>query len=206
MKNVMILGGLGNMGRRYACVLRSIGVNPMPIDKKDGSLLGIEEAVKKADGIIIATPTECHAADILDLSDLGIPILVEKPIHDGMFTVEHCVKECQKNRTPLVMINQYKHLVDNRDTGLTIYNYWNHGRDGLAWDCISVVALAKSEVILHESSPIWVCRINGRLLDQAKMDVAYVSMITNWVKNPEADYDYIVEAHEKVHAYLKGQK
>lgn len=206
MKNVLVLGGLGNMGRRYSCILRSIGVNPIQIDAKDGSIFGLEEAVKKSEGIIIATPTEMHASDIMDLSTIGLPILVEKPIHTNMFSVEHCVKECQKNRTPLKMINQYKHLIDDRDVGLTVYNYWNHGKDGLAWDCISVVALAKGEVILHESSPIWTCRINGRLLDPAKMDVAYVTMVTEWVKNPEFDYDYIIEAHEKVHAYLKGQK
>lgn len=206
MKNVLVLGGLGNMGRRYSCILRSIGINPIQLDTKDDSMMGLEAAVNHSDGIIIATPTNQHVADILDFSTLSIPIMVEKPISPVMSHVEHCIKECQKHKTPLRMVNQYKRLVDERDRGPTVYNYWNHGRDGLAWDCISVIALAKGEITLAETSPVWNCKINGFALDQAKMDPAYVWMIRDWTANPAADYDYIIEAHEKVHEYLRGKR
>jgi len=206
MKKVIVLGGLGNMGRRYCAILRHIGANPIPLDVKDESILRLEKEADGASGIIIATPTSQHVADILDFIGLGLPILVEKPISKLMSRVEHCCSTAQKNNVKLEMVNQYKGMVDANDSGLTCYNYWNHGRDGLVWDCISVVALAKGNIELAETSPIWTCIVNGFRLDQAKMDYAYVGMIMRWLAEPKFDPEYIISAHEKVHEYVRNHE
>lgn len=206
MKNVMILGGRGNMGRRYGCILKSLGVNVTPIDVSDGSTTNVFQAGSDCDGIIIATPTPMHVVDIVFCSQFEKPILVEKPISVHMSLVEAALRSCEKKRAPIQMINQYKKLISDHDSGESVYDYWNHGRDGLAWDCISVVALAKGPIRLAETSPVWNCKINGRVLDQSKMDSAYVGMIAEWIQNPVSDPAYIIEAHEKVHQYLENNR
>lgn len=102
------------------------------------------------------------------------------------------------------MVNQYAHLRHKGDGGPTIYDYWNHGKDGLAWDCISIVGLAEGMIHLSESSPVWTCQINGAAHYSSEMDYAYIDMIQSWLSGNVYGTSYIREAHKKVAAYLEA--
>lgn len=203
MKSVMVLGGMGNMGRRYCAVLRHLGIKAVPIDVADGSMAKMESSLLGVQGIIIATPTGSHANDIADLSPFGLPLLCEKPISTKMARVISSLAIAKHTQTPLSMVNQYCMLTDPNDVGDSYYDYWNHGRDGLAWDCISVIALARGKITLGEESPKWMCAINGRQLSSAMMDQAYIEMIRDWCKNPLPAYEYIELAHNKVQEFAR---
>lgn len=197
MKRVCILGGKGNMGRRYATVLRYLGIYPLPIDL-DATLQERRHALGCCEGIVIATPTKQHYWDVLELAALRKPLLVEKPLATNMKHVGNAVELCRSLGTSLAMINQYMKLDDPSSEGPSFYDYWNHGRDGFAWDCISVVALARGSISLAEKSPLWRCQLNGKRLSVADMDTAYIEMIRAWASDPQPSYDYITSAHEKV--------
>lgn len=203
MKSVMVLGGLGNMGRRYCAVLRHIGIVPVPIDVADGSISKLERSMPSVGGIIIATPTGSHVNDIAQLSPFGLPILCEKPISTNMARVISSLAIAKHTQTPLSMVNQYCMLTDPNDVGDSYYDYWNHGRDGLVWDCISVIALARGKITLGEDSPTWKCAINGRQLSPAMMDQAYIEMVRDWTANPLPAYEYIELAHNKVQEFAR---
>jgi hypothetical protein len=161
-----------------------------------------------ADGIIIATPTKSHFWDVKECLRYRLPILCEKPFSKNPAHVAKTVADAEEASVPFRMVNQYRYLMDPLSSGETFYDYWAHGKDGLPWDCISIVALAKERVTLAEKSPIWRCTINGAPIDIRKMDQAYIAMIDQWTKAPseslEEDYEYIKEAHSKVLAFEKG--
>lgn len=133
--------------------------------------------------------------------DYGVPILSEKPLGSDYAEVESLLQDCEEAGTKLRMVNQYAELVPEGAFGDTRYDYFRHGSDGLALDCISILALAKGPVVLAEHSPVWICTINGHTLSLADMDRAYVRMIQNWLSGHHEDIAYIRKAHQKVEEY-----
>jgi len=195
---ILIVGHKGVMGRRYSCILNYLGKKWIGTDI-DGPTQEFQS--KDISGIIIATPTETHAALIKVYAEFGKPILAEKPICKDLNQLKevlYAVKDI-----PFEMVYQYKQIARLGD-GPSHYNYWNHGRDGLHYDCIQIIGLARGPVELAEDSPIWDCRINGDFLFIEQMDFAYVSMIKNWLKKPGMDLNEIYAIHEKVHDMVKS--
>ena len=189
IKKVYIVGYGGNMGRRYRAVLDYLGISHCgeDIDVSYGK-------PEDCDGILIATPTNNHLYDIDKFSKYNRPILCEKPIWP-QGTVLPDIN--------LQMVNQYA-FTGPWPGGVTYYNNWNTGRDGLAWDCVNIIGLAEGEVIVENSSPIWKCTINGKDLTLNDIDNAYVKMIAAWCKKPRPNIEYILRANEKVRLYLES--
>lgn len=185
---ILVVGYKGNMGKRYTSILDYLGKSWTGVDYGDD---WPEEEFK---GVLIATPTSNHLDDIYKASKYNCPILCEKPICIGIPEVEYV-----KDR--LTMVNQYAYLHRKGNEGRTYYNYFKTGSDGLAWDCINIVGLAKSTVILSNNSPYWFCIINDFILDISKMDDAYIAMVSDWLAHKLPNYDYLMEAHKKVLAY-----
>lgn len=203
-KTIAIVGAQGNMGRRYAAIVRYLGHNVREYDQEDDSDDFCGE-IPWHDGIIVATPTDTHAKWVRRMLGYDAPVLVEKPLSTNL---DEALGLCHRARNEdccLSMVNQYRYLIGKGDVGPTVYDYWNHGRDGLAWDCISVVALAEGSLELREKSPIWTCVINGRKLSPATMDHAYIEMVRSWIERPASDLDYIEAAHRKVQEYIDGR-
>lgn len=195
---IAVIGANGNMGRRYGAILNYLKQSWIGLDL-DNTLEQYDRVLKRVSGVIIATPTSTHDEIIRMCLDYGMPILCEKPISTNLAAVECLCLEAEARGVKLQMVNQYRHMgLQTEDRGTSYYDYWNHGRDGLFWDCISVVALAGGNVILDEKSPIWKCTINGRELDVSKMDRAYIGMIGLWLEHPKQDTAYIRHAHFKV--------
>ncbi len=194
---VFISGVNGNMGRRYRAICYHLGYQVIGADKEVSFIdQSYYISSKSIDRIIIATPTSTHL-DAINIfgSTVGRPMLCEKPISQTGIVDGH---------NPLTMINQYKYLVDKDRIGDTYYDYWNTGGDGLYWDCINIIGMAKGKVRIGNDSPIWTCGINGQKLSIADMDKAYIAMVKDWVENPEPNHKYMEHAHTRVIELIDG--
>jgi len=203
----LIIGSKGSMGKRYEAIFKYLKEPVVGVDKEI-SIKAIVDLAKDSDGIILATPTDTHYAFLMKLLPLGVSILCEKPITRDLQELSKILEVANKCKTPLTMVNQYRELVSEADMshGLTEYDYFRTGSDGLAWDCLNIVGLAKDQINLKNKSPIWRCKINGTSLKISDMDFAYVSMIRKWLKGQlRQAHEYIYTAHQKAerlsHAY-----
>lgn len=199
----LVVGSRGGMGRRYTSILKKMpGIAPMGMDQGDPVPDGF-------DSVIIATPTPMHAKHCLQFIDARVPILCEKSLSPSLKQVDQVCAAAEKAGVQLDMVNQYKYCAGDPTPweDLTSYDYFNTGRDGLAWDCISIIALAKGDAYIRNDSPVWACILNGKQLRIGGMDWAYVKMIEAWIHGELQGHgtDYIRFAHRKVHNFIERQ-
>jgi hypothetical protein len=194
--SVLIVGSKGNMGRRYTAILKYLGVQTRGIDVDTPDSV-VEREINYATRAIIASPTETHCAWLKTIAPYNVPILCEKPLAKDLVQVKKALEHVEACGTRINMVYQYRELANPKSRGNSHYNYWNHGRDGLIWDCIQVIGLARGPVSLTEDSPIWDCKINGRTLDIGDMDRAYITHVESWLKNPGQSINEIMEIHQK---------
>jgi hypothetical protein len=197
LKKILIIGGHGNMGRRYATICKFLGAAVEVFDI--GTKEPLECMVKRNDGVIIASPTKEHRSHIFasDFHRPGVPILCEKPVVTDTEDLD------QFDDIMLTMVNQYAFLPKNKgrlkENDYTLYDYYHSGGDGLYWDCINIIGLDETgHIILRKDSPIWKCVINGKKIDRNDIDLSYVLMVQNWLTKPIPDLDYMKKAHKKV--------
>ena len=193
------------MGRRYSAVLKFLRHEIVPIDVEE-SLRQRQSAYRTSDAILLCTPTDEHVRGLFEIGDLGarhIPILCEKPISTDLVDVKRVCNWARQSGFNLQMVNQYEHIsgFSTENRGKSFYHYFNSGRDGLAYDCINILGLAKDGCELSNESHVWRCRINGSFLKLKDMDHAYVNMIESWLKRPLPNLDYILHAHQRAHDY-----
>ena len=203
--SILVIGGNGSIGTRYQAVLRYLD-KPCVVSDIGHSVAQTFEMAKQADGVIIASPTDTHAEWIHTLSPLRKPILCEKPICKDMSELSRVFMRVSADRTPFKMVFQYSYLDQPSAKGWSHYNYFRTGKDGLVWDCIQIIGLARGRVELENDSPIWRCILNGRALELGAMDAAYVHMIRDWLKNPAHDLGQIRAIHEKTDMLARAQK
>ncbi len=192
----LIIGAKGSMGRRYQAILKYLEKPFTCADVDDDWFL----KSRLCDSIILATPTDTHYNFLKNLIHFKQPILCEKPITKDLRELDLIKHEYRD--LPLQMVMQYKEL-DAGDEGPSFYDYYNHGKDGLYWDALQIIGLARGGVEILEESPIWRCQLNGEQLSLNHMDYAYISMIRNWFKNPYGDLIEIKAIHQKVYDYAK---
>lgn len=148
-----------------------------------------------SDAFIIASPTMAHEGHIEWFSQFKKPMLCEKPICVGIPEL------AIKNTNLIQMVCQYKYLSPYdfyRDNDTSYWDYWNSGRDGLVWDCIQVIGLAKNKITLENTSPKWRCKINNHTYQIQSMDFAYIEMIKKWLnKETICEYSEFMNWHQK---------
>lgn len=199
----MIIGGAGNMGRRYRCIIENVlKKDVVVLDQTEGKYSDIHEC----DGVIVTTPTETHLSWLRRLGPTNLPILCEKPLTTRLDRLEAFENESRTYCAQVQMVNQYAYLYDKNTHGDTWYSYWNSGKDGLEFDCLNVIGLSeKRPLYIDNTNPYWHCQINGKKLSIDRMDFAYVSMLRKWVNEPESNWAYAREAHYKVARYMAGR-
>lgn len=190
---IFIFGCKGNMAKRYAAILEHLGHSwcGEDLDYSEGLL-------SDCDAVIVATPTDTHVKVLRQILDCGKPILCEKPITKDLKELRQLMADCVLAGTKLQMVSQYDHLVDWEGRGPSYYDYFKTGPDGMPWDCLQIIWLAKGEVEIGNKSPVWICKINGMPLDLNDMDGAYVDEIKAWLNRPRNDIGRILDSHEKV--------
>lgn len=197
MKTVCIVGIQGNMGKRYKSVLDYIGIEVTGIDI--GYTYNTDD-YSKADGFIVCTPTATHMDFLNYLSRYDKPILCEKPIVIGE------MDETFQKKHLVTVVNQYAFLTDKNFNGDTYFDYFKTGNDGLAFDCVNIIGLSVKKPSLNNGSPIWKACINGKQLNIADMDGAYIKMVMDWAKNPQkSNWSYAVEAHAKTVRWMNDK-
>lgn len=181
------------MGKRYEAILNFLDVNYMSIDVNTPQLYR-EFALTNADHVIVATPTIVHIENILESLEYGKKkrFLCEKPVTQNLDLFD-ILREID-----FTMQFQYSELVKPNHKGHSFYDYFRHGSDGLVWDCMQVIALAKDTITLSEKSPIWKCAINGQVLSLSDMDLAYINYVRKWLSGYKSDLHEIIEIHQKV--------
>lgn len=208
---ILLVGCLGNMGRRYAAILDYLGVEWVGFDSRDGLK---KPGAEGFDAVIYATPTVAHMSNILDHLKFSpeVPMLVEKPIDKSMPMITLLKQKWEANNFKIMMVNQYRHLVSSNRKEPTQYDYFKSGGDGLAWDCINLIGLAQGTISLKNESPLWHCRINGNKIWNEMIDASYIENIKYFLNavadesfNWKNEMDYIYEAHQKVHDFIEGK-
>lgn len=198
-QKTLIIGALGSMGARYQAILGYLGLEFECVDKEDSEESIISKAQKSSE-IIICTPTETHFSYLKKLIPLQIPILCEKPISKNLMEMEEILDYVEAFKTKFSMAFQYSELIPkDQSSGRSYYNYFRSGRDGIVWDCLQIIALAKGDVVLLNESPIWKCMINGLELNLSDMDAAYVTFIEKWINGQIHQTTHeLFKIHEKV--------
>lgn len=208
-----IIGHLGNMGRRYVAICDKLRLNWIGYDVKYGHA-SISDFIElnKLSHLIIASPTDYHMDHIrIATTWPKLKILCEKPFFkdDYKKNLEILKKIHSKN---LYMVNQYAYHLNLEHFSVhdsnTTYDYYHSGGDGLAWDCIQLIALShdSTRICLKNNSPIWIATINGISLSKNLMDYCYVDMIEDFVFETHGKLwgiEKIIEAHEAVIGYEK---
>ena len=205
MTKVCVIGAKGNMGRRYMAILDHLGVEAVGVDDGDHVI---------SSGIthyIIATPTYTHTGVLehLEAGWTNCPILCEKPVSKYPAALNRVLRMAIGRR--IYMVNQYAYYSDQlpQKSGITCYDYYNSGKDGILWDCIQIIHLARGEITtLTNKSPVWRCVINGTELNREAIDLCYVKMIRDFISDGREygrlwGWDDIKASHEKVLRYYK---
>ncbi len=194
---ILLIGCKGSMGKRYEAILNFLNIDFIGIDKGD------KIPNKKFTGCIIATPTNTHFKTLKRVSKKIKKVMIEKPWAKTMNEVMDIVDHCKAQNVQLSMMRQYDYLIDKNSVGRSYYDYFRHGSDGIFWDCMQIIGNAKGDVILKESSPIWLCSINGHLLNIQDMDKAYVCAVNDWIKGKKQCVTTNIKMHKKVIKHLK---
>lgn len=199
---ILILGSDGSMGKRYQAILNFLkkpffcrDIKLVDAPQYDVPFSKLKEIIS---GIIIATPTETHADLIRDFLPFKKPILCEKPILKDLTELRSLFKEIESSKIRFHMMYQYKSLVPKYSEGESVYDYFRHGSDGLLWDCLQIIGLAKGKIKLRERSPIWECKINGHRIPFQFMDRAYIIAVESWINGHSQDLKELLTVHEKV--------
>lgn len=193
---IILIGCDGSMGQRYRAILRYLGKDFLGFDRETSRDV-ILDTCKIADKVILATPTFTHHSFLTELLNYNIPILCEKPIVTRVNELNDIVNQARSLKSNLTMMMQYK-ILDDGKQGDSHYNYFRHGSDGLLWDCLQIIGLAREKVRLGQSSPVWDCVLNGKRLSLSDMDQAYVTYVERWLTNPGQDIEEIDFIHKKV--------
>lgn len=168
----------------------------------DKAILNAPNAYEHADRFIVATPTDTHYSLIKELIPYNKPILCEKPISKNISEVKELL-----DSGLISMMMQYRRLAcgTSEEMGESHYDFYNHGNDGLIWDCFQIIALANGPVSLSDNSPVWKCQINGHNLRKSEMDMAYVEEVRDWIDGEnEESLGIILKYHEKVANYERA--
>lgn len=201
---ITLIGSNGSMGKRYQAILRFLKKDFMAFDA-DANPEVVKKAVKNSAGVIIATPTDTHEAMIREHMTAKVPILCEKPVCKDQKALMQLLRDLERTGTPFRMMFQYSLLNDSNRIGKTRFDYYNTGKDGIYWDCIQIIGLARKEIQVFNKSPIWSCQLNGKFINFAHMDAAYIGYVQRWFAQPDQDFGVIRSVHEKVHAYIEAQ-
>lgn len=189
----LIVGHMGSMGKRHSAILKHLEEPFKGFDPSLGHSFD-EFNFTEFDRFIIATPTPTHLFWIKNLETYNKPILSEKPLSNNIREIE----EILDVSCPLSLQVQYKYFDNKFSEGDSWYHYYNHGKDGLIWDCFQIIALARGHVDLGEHTPLWGCGLNGKTLDLREMDIAYVWSVSQFLKGQYIPRETMLNWHRKV--------
>lgn len=184
--STLLVGGLGNIGRRYQAILKHIGE---PYEVFD-SALDTEPDIKVFDRWIIASPTDTHTEWCGRAIAFRKPFLVEKPLSKNADECYIIADAAKRAGVIGCVVCNYKYAIAEhinlakKAQSLT-YDYYNHGKDTLEWDCCQIIYLDEKAELLTQS-PIWTLKVNDKRIPYSDVESSYIDMVADFV---EGDYD-----------------
>lgn len=165
---ICIVGGKGRIGRRYACILRSLHIPHViyDIDTPEIDLYSYDK-------FIISTPTDTHIKFLKELE--GNTILIEKPVSKNPFEIPVFPKAftvCNWKYTAEIMKQTPPYSMS--------YSYYQTGPDGLYWD-LSQILYMDPDAKIDNLSPKWNVQINGNFVSYRILEESYIRMISDFV-------------------------
>lgn len=199
----LVIGHKGSMGQRYCAILKHLKIPFCGVDK-DVTSSEVLKLAEHSKNVIICTPTESHYFWAKKLIPMNKNILCEKPITKSLEELTHIFDLVSDHKSLFTMTMQYKELVKDFSVGTSEYNYFRTGKDGLAWDCLQIIGLARGPFVIDNKSPIWKCKINGIRLNLSDMDLAYVNYTRKFLFTKKShDLDFLFEVHRKTNELNK---
>ena len=198
---LLLVGAKGNMGRRYAAILKSFfpETSVIGVDIGDPWPLSFDKA-------IVATPTETHYNICLKLAASRKPFLCEKPVVKTLPQMETLVQNCSMG----YMVNNWAHVFPDwylkPNDSIIDYDFYHTGHDGLHWDCIQLHYLAK-EIKINNESPYFRASINGEEVTLEMIEASYTKMLSFFLKDDERwlwTMQDALNATRKVSALISG--
>ncbi len=203
----LVVGGLGNMGRRYCAILKYLGVEYDIFDTAN-PMMATAPNDNPVTHCIIATPIKEHVADILQGVVYIENILCEKPITKNIKDFKRLEKFKDHCDLRMVCNFAFAHPSQQYQPGCNLidYNYYNTGKDGY-WDYIQLIYLA-SQLTIKTTSPWFNVTIGMRPITLDMIAESYIRMIRTWLDKPEKLWglEQAKAATEKVIAWEKDQK
>ena len=157
----VVLFGAGSMGRNHARIIAASGranlvgiVDPFEANGTAATsqyggewFPAAEEALKRADAVVVAASTEYHYDIAREILDAGVPVLIEKPICPSLEQTEEILAIAERSGVPVQcgFLERYnagvlaaQHLIEE-----PIYvraerhsPYWARIKTGVAWDVL----------------------------------------------------------------------
>lgn len=203
-----LIGSEGSIGKRWKSIINtdhSLEGHYFDVALNNGPSFYEKLRKKDLDLVLVATPTETHYSVLSSIKETGTNarILCEKPITKNL----NDLIEILSWGLDLTMVYQYFYAYGSNGSDLkghdedigTYYNSFHSGSDGLAWDCIQLIALHdfKKKLRLENSSYIWKCTINDCRIERNKIDESYAIFLRQWKEKRYTQSDRML-----IHAHL----
>lgn len=174
---ILLIGSEGSIGRRYRAVLEALGIPYRGKEKEDPWDFS---CITKA---IIASPTFLHFDHASKVAAEGIPFLCEKP----MCFESNLIRRLQKTTYKGFVVNNWAQLAWNADLPSSpkkiTYDFYNTGRDGLLWDTIQLIYLAKiynAELSVDTRSYFWDAHFDQTPIPYREIEHSYAQMVSSF--------------------------
>ena len=179
--SVLLIGGCGSIGKRYAAILKHLNQPFSICDPKEPTTPDIQAF----DRWIIASPTDTHIDWCIKAIELKKTFLCEKPISKNLTECKAIKRMADDNNVKGALVCNYKYVLNNNmryrvhGSANLSYDYFNPG-DQLEWACSQLIYLDPS-VSLKSNSPKWEFRINRPSIDYEILEKSYISMIKDFI-------------------------
>lgn len=198
------------MGRRYAAILRYLGMDYETWDIADGChrppLAGFSH-------VLIATPTDTHVSQIQQCVGTGVThVLCEKPLCMDATRVATLRDECQSLRTYIHIVCNWSYVLPWRLTPESVnltYRNWYTGPHGADWDCCQLHYLQRDrQPAFVEEGPAFMAFVDGYPVSLADIDRSYIAMLRDWYEAPSHLWGLAdaVAMERKVEAIIASRK
>lgn len=176
---MVVLIGNGSIGKRYAAILRNLGVE-FDIYDSTAHTERVSEWTKY-DKAIVATPTETHTQICMELIFAKVPFLCEKPFTKDIRKAAILREAAETLGVPGFVVNNYGFVTRGRWPQDLTYDFYNTGKDGIVWDVCQLVYLAKlyrANLIVEKHSFTWDFYIDKEKIEYARIERSYEEMIS----------------------------
>ena len=168
---ILLIGGYGSIGRRYAAILKNLKAN---FDIYDITVR-TEPKFEKYDAFIIASPTDTHLDYLKKLQVYQRPILCEKP-------VSKTPGDIPEIDNAFVVCNYFyvAQMLNIQPPYKIFYDFYNTGKDGMYWDCCQLIYM-DPKMKLRMNSHRWNLNINDNWIKFRNLEEAYFRMISDFI-------------------------